>query len=397
MLSVAAVLLLLRGAAAAPAPAARHQRMSAKHAAARVATDAYLTERRAALAAAGGGAGAAAACPCGNASLCAPIGGAPVAEREFYGFGGDDFEWFEWDYVTTVAWGANANLTCAAHAHGARVVMAAPATLLTDNTTAQTEWAEAALADVADGLYDGVVFDFEDPLPARGDGARQYAELIAETKRVFAASNPSLQVSTCVAWSPDDIDGRGYDIVDMCAASDLCYVMDYDTRSQVFTQCLASANAPLPGAIYGIGRYLDLGVPASKLVLGVPWYGYRYECLAGTPADAVYCPISFVPFRGVNCSDAAGSEMPYAFIGGALINAVASGWDESMSAPWMNLIEGSNVTVQYWYDDPRSLSLKYAFAKQAGLRGVGPFTWDDLDIAYFPDQAAMWGAFASFL
>ena len=40
----------------------------------------------------------------------------------------------------------------------------------------------------------------------------------------------------------------------MCAASDLCYVMDYDTRSQVFTQCLASANAPLPGAIYGIGR-----------------------------------------------------------------------------------------------------------------------------------------------
>ena len=119
MLSVAAVLLLLRGAAAAPAPAARHQRMSSKRAAARGATDAYLAERRAAIAAAAAGgstigideAAAAAACPCDDAALCAPIGGAPVAEREFYGFGGDGFETFEWDYVTTVAWGARCERT----------------------------------------------------------------------------------------------------------------------------------------------------------------------------------------------------------------------------------------------------------------------------------------------
>ena len=40
-------------------------------------------------------------------------------------------------------------------------------------------------------------------------------------------------MSTCVAWSPDDIDGRGYDVVAFARASDILYIMDYDTRSQV--------------------------------------------------------------------------------------------------------------------------------------------------------------------
>ena len=46
--------------------------------------------------------------------------------------------------------------------------------------------------------------------------------------------------------------------------------MDYDTRSQISTQCIASANSPLPGTVQGVQRYLDLGIAPSKLVLGVP-------------------------------------------------------------------------------------------------------------------------------
>ena len=30
----------------------------------------------------------------------------------------------------------------------------------------------------------------------------------------------------------------------------------------------------------GLERYIDIGVPADRLVLGVPWYGYNYPCLA---------------------------------------------------------------------------------------------------------------------
>ena len=77
---------------------------------------------------------------------------------------------------------------------------------------------------------------------------------MAETSRVLHAANPSYQTSVCVAWSPDDIDGRAYPYVALAAAADLLYVMDYDTRSQIFAQCLASANAPFPGTQRGVGR-----------------------------------------------------------------------------------------------------------------------------------------------
>jgi hypothetical protein len=46
---------------------------------------------------------------------------------------------------------------------------------------------------------------------------------------------------------------------------------DYDTRSQVLDQCVASANAAYPSTAVGLQQYLDQGAPPEKLVLGVPW------------------------------------------------------------------------------------------------------------------------------
>ena len=33
-------------------------------------------------------------------------------------------------------------------------------------------------------------------------------------------------------------------------------------------------------SLLGLQQFLDLGVPADHLVLGVPWYGINYLCLA---------------------------------------------------------------------------------------------------------------------
>ena len=68
-----------------------------------------------------------------------------------------------------------------------------------------------------------------------------------------------------------------------------------------------------------------MGVESSKLVLGTPWYGYRYPCQGNLSimtldkrllysmlemVDGV-CFIEEVPFRGCNCTDAAGREFAY--------------------------------------------------------------------------------------
>lgn len=130
----------------------------------------------------------------------------------------------------------------------------------------------------------------------------------------------------------------------------------------------------------------------------------RYPCLGGTAAAARFCPIAEVPFRGANCSDAAGSEVGYDEIlrrlGGA--NATTPRrWDANQGAPYFNTLEpargaraaerraesragagpgggAEGQVVQYWFDDPQSLTAKYTFARAAGLRGVGPYTFADV-------------------
>ena len=77
-------------------------------------------------------------------------------------------------------------------------------------------------------------------------------------------------------------------------------------------------------------------------------------------------------------------------------NISATGWDESMQAPWFNTFDGA-VVHQYWYDNPQSLSLKYAWAKANQLLGVGPYTFNDVAGAPAPFQEDIWSAFDTFM
>jgi len=152
----------------------------------------------------------------------------------------------------------------------------------------------------------------------------------------------------------------------------------------------------------GIQRYLDIGLPASKLVLGVPWYGYHYPCLEGTALDARYCPIKSVPFRGVNCSDAAGSEMAFSDILTVLRgpDAAKTGglqWDTNMGAAFFNSALQQGLVEQYWFDNAEALAPKYEYAKNMGLLGVGPFCFTYLDAVNQPtDTEGMWTALDAF-
>lgn len=216
--------------------------------------------------------------------------------------------------------------------------------------------------------------------------------VVSETRAALQALSPSYQVSVCVAWSPDAIDGRAYDYLGLGHAADVIYVMDYDTRSAVFDQCVASANAPFPGMVQGLQRFMDVGLKPEQLVLGVPWYGYRYPCEKGTPRDSKYCPIPFHPWREYNCTDAAGQEISYTNITSQDTTG-GPWWDANMQAAFFNVEQGGRV-FQYWFDNATSTSLKYAYAKKLGLRGVGPYAFNDLDLA--PASAEMWNSLDAF-
>jgi di-N-acetylchitobiase len=354
-----------------------------------------------------------AACPCDDEQWCQPIDGPPVRSTgEIYGFYGS---WvnpnglppgldMNWTHVTTVAWADQDAVMCLAHKHGARAVIGCPAINLDKllDESGRVEWIKDALHQVQSQFRDGIVFDYESPQPHGSLQGQTYAALVAETRDAFHTANPSLQVTTCVPWSPDAIDGRDYPFQDLADASDLLYVMDYDTRSQIFDACIAGANAPLPGMIQGMERWFTLDIDPAKIVLGVPWYGYRYPCLSGTKPDAVYCPIKSVPFREVNCSDAAGIEVSYADIRSTLssTDAVTTGGlrrDSNTGSLFFNAVDSNAVVFQYWFDDPISLEAKYSWARAHGVGGVGPFVFRNLDpVDAMVDAIAMWKTFDVF-
>lgn len=83
----------------------------------------------------------------------------------------------------------------------------------------------------------------------------------------------------------------------------------------------------------GIEEYRRIGVASEKLILGVPWYGYRYPCeYVEDSGKGRYCEIKKVPFRGVNCSDAAGSEIAFKSIQAIWKNHTEGGGEEEGGA-----------------------------------------------------------------
>jgi di-N-acetylchitobiase len=357
--------------------------------------------------------GTAAPCPCSRAELCAPITTPLRSRTEIFGFGSGNWRSFDWSTLTTVVPTAldlttiDPQLVCRAHANGARVVGFAPGGTggsggqsrslmpLTGNITRRSEWVQAAVVLVQRLHLDGLNFDFEQPLNSTDPRRGYYTALVSETREALRRVNPTASVSVDVGWSPDNVDGRYYDYRGLSQAADFLYVMCCDVRSQVLDRCLAGANAPIGAATQGLHKFLELGVPAERLILGLPWYGYRYPCLEGQGSGTAslrnptspFCVIEQVPFRGVSCSDAAGGELAYVGVM-RLLNANRSTTngshrDRSTTSRWFNYISSNHrkqlQLYQLWYDSPDTLRSKYAVAKSLSIGGVGPYEFSDLD------------------
>ncbi|XP_051022021.1 di-N-acetylchitobiase [Acomys russatus] len=159
--------------------------------------------------------------------------------------------------------------------------------------------------------------------------------------------------------------------------------MSYDEQSQIWSECIAAANAPYNQTVTGYSDYINMGISPKKLVMGIAWYGYDYTCLNLSEDDV--CTIAKVPFRGAPCSDAAGHQVPYKVIMKQVNSSVSgSQWSKDQKAPYYNYKDPSGYFHQVWYDNPQSVSLKAAFVKNYGLRGIGMWNANSLDYSDDP-------------
>jgi di-N-acetylchitobiase len=75
---------------------------------------------------------------------------------------------YDFSQLTTVAWNTDPSLVCAAHRHGARVVMNAEVQdlRLFEEAAARAAWIQPLVQLATDRCLDGINFDFEGPIPA---------------------------------------------------------------------------------------------------------------------------------------------------------------------------------------------------------------------------------------
>ncbi|MCL7714794.1 chitinase [Stenotrophomonas sp. CPCC 101365] len=181
-------------------------------------------------------------------------------------------------------------------------------------------------------------------LDREGGGARRYLLTIAAAEGRFA---------------------DGLELPRIAAALDWINLMTYDFHGSL---------TPTTGHHSGLGRsaragagarttedavryFLDAGVPADKINVGVPFYGRRFGDV--DPADdGLYRPFAsdggFITWRDIVRTrlDAPGWERH---------------WDADAQVPWLwNPAERQLIT----YDDPRSLAIKAAHVRRNGLGGI---------------------------
>ena len=154
---------------------------------------------------------------------------------------------------------------------------------------------------------------------------------------------------------------------------------------------------------------------AKKLVLGMPWYGYVYPCLNAKNLNfGEVCQTPVTPFRGVNCSDAAGGQVIFSDIMKMVRNSSVIRTPVVTNTDMSEKDVGSYATFnlkwedekwnteyrKFYFDNPATLSEKYAAAKDLNLRGIAIWSVDMIYVSSSEserDAKEMWEAFGSFL
>ncbi len=206
------------------------------------------------------------------------------------------------------------------------------------------------------GLFDGIDVDWEYP---HEEDAANYLGLLGEFRRQLDAAKTGSILSVAVGPSPRMaglLDGG--DLKEMSRLVDEVGLMTYDftgpwSHNTGFIAPLSAGSERHYGTVQGcVEAYLAAGIPASKLIVGVPFYGYGWRLV---PEENNGLFQEGQPVRG---------DRPYSYISG-LVEESTVYRDEGSGTPW--LFDGD----AFWtYDDPVSVGRKAEYAMRERLGGL---------------------------
>jgi spore germination protein YaaH len=270
-----------------------------------------------------------------------------------------------------------------AHASGAKVLMTidlqdfAPGNphmcaALANRTTTVAQTVAAVRARGADG----VSVDFEGLNGTCPNGQTSRSMMVDFTGQLRAAlgTGSYLSVSTYASSASDAL--GFFDIAGMSPYVDSFFVMAYDLeyanyrRSPIYcyTFCLGP-TAPLSGYYYNdtstASEYVSV-VPASQVILGVPYYG-RKACVG----SAAFNPYPAGPVSVDTYLDLAAEITDPSVRPGSYVSRVDS-YDPTGQEQWNTWYNTSlGCERELYIDSAASLGAKYDLINRYGLRGAG--------------------------
>jgi spore germination protein YaaH len=283
------------------------------------------------------------------------------------------------DGSTTVGWSGwtSSRMTQVinqAHANGSRVVLTATVFAWTTSQAnnqrailgsagARANLAAQLAAAVRDRGADGVNLDFE---PLVSNYEDEFVAFVRQLRSNLDAIAPGYQLTfDTMGW----IGNYPLEAATAPGAADAIFIMGYDYRNGSSTT--SGSISPLRGPTYDLTETVaayKARVPASKLILGVPYYGRAWSTSTDQPRSSNISGTKYGSSASVIYSTAAAYAAEH-----------GRRWDSTEASPWV-LYRRENCTSTYgcvtswrqiWYDDAQSLGEKYDLVNREGLRGTG--------------------------
>lgn len=213
---------------------------------------------------------------------------------------------------------------------------------------------------------DGIDIDWEYPtsdaagISASPDDRPNFTLMMRDIREAIGPDK-LLTLATVADAGNDYIDFRAID-----PYVDLVNMMTYDmdhTGQRHHSGLYRSERSPGGTTHEAADSHLAAGVPRSKLVIGVPFYGRAVPELRG-----------FTNYRRLSALEGYGRA-----------------WDEAAQAPY--LVDPATGEMAAGYDDVRSLTIKTGYIRTRGLRGIMYWAFDGDDEALTLSKTIFYGLY----
>ena len=219
---------------------------------------------------------------------------------------------------------------------------------LLGNEAAQDRLVSQVEATILEKGYSGLDIDFE--FLEEGD-ALAYADLISRFRSRLEPQGRLVAAALVPKVSADQPGSfyRGHNYRAIGQAAHRVLLMAYEWG---YTYGPPMAVAPLP-SVRRVVEYALSEIPAEKIWLGVPNYGYDW-------------PLPFQQgfTRATSISQPQAVDLARRY--GATIQ-----FDPTAQAPWFRYRDEGGVLHEVWFEDARSIAAKLALVEEYGLDGIG--------------------------